>query len=58
MENFIRARFDNYNPGRASQKSLRTVPPRLEVKAHFYKFFETEGWTSQHVLVTVYTTQV
>ena len=27
MENFIRAKFEDYNPGRASQKALRTVPP-------------------------------
>ena len=27
MENFILAKFEDYNPGRASQKALRTVPP-------------------------------
>ena len=27
MENFIQAKFEDYNPGRASQKALRTVPP-------------------------------
>ena len=26
MENFIQAKFEDYNPGRASQKGLRTVP--------------------------------
>ena len=26
MENFIPAKFEDYNPGRASQKALRTVP--------------------------------
>ena len=27
MENFIRAKFEDYNLGRALQKALRTVPP-------------------------------
>ena len=27
MENLIRAKFEDYNPGKASQKPLRTVPP-------------------------------
>ena len=27
MENFIRAKFEDYNPGRGSQKALRTAPP-------------------------------
>ena len=27
MENFIQTKFEDYNPGRASQKALRTVPP-------------------------------
>ena len=26
MENFIEAKFEDYNLGRASQKALRTVP--------------------------------
>lgn len=32
MENFVRDKFENYNPGSASQKALGTVCP-LEVKA-------------------------
>ena len=27
LENFIGAKFGDHNPGRASQKALRTVPP-------------------------------
>ena len=27
MESFIRAKVEDYNPGRASQKALRTVLP-------------------------------
>ena len=27
MENFIPAKFEDYNPGRASQKTARAVPP-------------------------------
>ena len=47
MENFIQAKFEDYNPGRASQKALRTV--LLEVKAQLYKFLEKEGCTSNGI---------
>ena len=38
MENFIWAIFEDYNTERASQKTLRAIPP---VKAQLCKFFET-----------------
>ena len=41
VERFIQAKFGYYNPGIASQKTLRTVLP-LEVQAQFNMFFETE----------------
>ena len=33
-------------------KAPRTVLP-LEVKSQLYRFFETEGWTSNDILLTV-----
>ena len=55
MENFIQGKFENYNSGRAPQKTLHSP---LEVKAQLCKFFETEGCTLNDVLLTVYTTQI
>ena len=37
MENFIWVRFENYNPGRASQKAWELFCP-LEIKAQGFKF--------------------
>ena len=54
---FYLSQIEDYNPGTASQKALRTVPP-LEVKVQSYKFFETEGCTLNNVLLTVYTPQI
>ena len=53
MENFIWAKFEDYNLGGASQKALELFHP-LEVKAQLYKFFETEGYALNDALLTVY----
>ena len=57
MENFIQANFEDYNSERASQKALRTIVS-LEVKAQLYKFLETEGCTSNDMLLAVYMIQI
>ena len=57
MENFIQAKFEDYNLGRASQKALRTVPP-IRNKGSCISFFVTEGFTLNYVLLTVYTIQI
>ena len=38
MENFIRAKFEDYNPGRASHKALRIVPPIRSQDTVIYAF--------------------
>ena len=67
MENFIRVKYEYYNPGRASQKVLRIVMPLRNqgiIKFVFcfflflFFFFETEGCTSNDVLLTVYIIQL
>ena len=57
MENFIQARFEGNNSGRASQKALRTVVP-MRSQGTVLKVFETEGCTLNDVLLTVYTVQI
>ena len=52
LENFMRAKFENYNPGRASQKALRPVP-QVRNQVTVIKIFETEGYTSNDILLTV-----
>ena len=42
--------FEDYNPRRVSQKAIRTVL-LLEVKAQLYKYFETEGITSNDIII-------
>ena len=56
MENFFRAKFEDYNLGRASQKALRTVPC---IRSHgtVIQVFEIEGYILNDVLLTVYTIQ-
>ena len=59
MENFIQAKFEDYNPGKTTQKALRTVPPiRSQGTVILYKFFETEDCTLNDVLLTIYTMQI
>ena len=50
LENFIQAKFDDDNPGRASRK-LWGLFYLLEIKAQLHKFFETEGCTSNDALL-------
>ena len=54
LENFIRAKFKDYNPERASQKALRTVPPIRSQHMVYISFFETAGCTLNEVLLAVY----
>jgi len=59
MENFIRAKFEDYNLGRAFQKALRTVSPIRCQDAVYIVFFDTEGCTGNDViLLTVYIIQI
>lgn len=54
MENLIRARVEDYNLGGASQKALRTVPPSTsQDTVNDTSVFESEGWTSCDILLTV-----
>lgn len=48
VENFTQIKFEDYNPGKASQKVHLMFHP-LEVKAQVYKFFETKGCASNDV---------
>ena len=58
MENFIWAKFEDYNLGRAFQKALRTVPPIRSQDAVYIDFL-TEGCTwNDAVLLTVYIIQI
>ena len=62
LENFIQAEFENCNLERASQKALRTILPVRSQDTSLYAFFfffcETEGCTSNDVLLTVSTIQI
>ena len=54
MENLIWARVEDYNLGGASQKALRTVPPSTsQDTVNDTPVFESEGWTSCDILLTV-----
>ena len=46
VEKFIQAKFEDYNPDIAPQKTLRIVLP-LEVQAQFNMFFETEALSQE-----------
>lgn len=52
MGNFIWAKFEDWNPAGASQKTLRTIPP-VRSQVQLYKLFETEGWTSNDILFVI-----
>ena len=54
MKISIQARFEDYNQGRASQKSLRTVPPIRNRDTVYISFFETKSCMSNVVLLTIY----
>ena len=56
MEKFICTKFEGYNPGRASQKALRTILP-LRGQSTVIYIFEAKGYISNDVL-TVYTIQI
>ena len=43
MEIFIQAIFEDCNPGRASQKSLRTVPPLRNKDTVYISFFRQKA---------------
>ena len=53
LENFMQAKFADYNPGRTSQKPENCSPGRKSrhsQKSNTYiSFFETEGCTSNDV---------
>ena len=57
METFVRVKFENYNPGRASQKALETVCPP-EVKAEGCKFEDGGLCMKRHIIDTVYNTDL
>ena len=57
MENFIRAKFEVITQEEHLRKPWELFR-QLEVKAQLYKFFETEGCTSNDVLLTVYIIQI
>ena len=53
MKNFVRAKFENYNPGRASQNALETVCP-LEVKAQGCNSEDGGLCMKRHIIDTVH----
>lgn len=53
MENFVQAKFESYNPGRASQNALETVCP-LEVKAQGCKFEDRGLCMKRHFIDTIH----
>ena len=57
LEIFIRAKFEAYYPGRASQKALRMVPP-IGSQDTVYISFLRQGCTLNDVLLTVYVIQI
>ena len=57
MENFIQAKFEDYNLEEHLRKLWELFLP-LEVKAQLQKILETEGCTLNDVLLTVYMIQI
>ena len=57
LENFIWAKFEHYNWAE-HLKNLWELLYQLEMKAQLYKFFETNGCTSNDVFLTVYIIQI
>ena len=57
MENFIQAKLRIITREQPLRKLQELFRP-LQVKTQLYKFFETEGCTSNDVLFTVYTIQI
>ena len=51
------SQIEDYNPGTAPQKALRIVPPNKGQSTVIY-VFETEGYTLNDVLLTVYKIQI
>ena len=54
LEIFIRAKFEDYNLGRASQKALRTVPPARSQDTVYISFLRQGAVYINEVLLTVY----
>ena len=53
MEIFIHTKFEENDPGRASQKALRTVPAILN-QGRATTFFETGSYTTTNLSSTVH----